>query len=206
MLHVASVCTPCWMMLHVVPDCWELLRKVWNRSNFYANNPQLFLLLFCGSVCTALPTLLGARTRITHGFLEHQSRVSQYWRSNSDYGINNALRVPTLLGGCSIRLHTSANTIQQLLTFFGPTMVGVVAPSIKISTGRKRSRFKITNLENGQRWCIKTKKKKQLIVRKENCIISVSNTRRQAKAHENTSYQRERDKRDSTFQPSDWTT
>ena len=28
--NCASVCSPCWMLLH----CLELLRKVWNRSNF----------------------------------------------------------------------------------------------------------------------------------------------------------------------------
>ena len=65
MSHVASVCTPCCM----------LLRKVWNWSNFSANNSQHF---FCsmitkakgnnvGSVCTALPTLLGPCTLIMHG-------------------------------------------------------------------------------------------------------------------------------------------
>ena len=31
MLHVASVCAPCCMLLRVVTFCWELLRKVWNR-------------------------------------------------------------------------------------------------------------------------------------------------------------------------------
>ena len=60
MLHVASVCTPC---------C------IWNRSKVWANNSEHF---FCsviaealrnnvGSVCTALPTVLGPRTRINHG-------------------------------------------------------------------------------------------------------------------------------------------
>ena len=33
-LRVAPVCTPCCMLLGVVGCCWELLRKVWNRSNF----------------------------------------------------------------------------------------------------------------------------------------------------------------------------
>ena len=73
MLHVVSVCTPCCMLLDV--NC-VLLRKVQNRSNFSANNSQHF---FCsviaveawrnnvGFVCTALPTLLGSRTLITHG-------------------------------------------------------------------------------------------------------------------------------------------
>ena len=66
-MHAASVCTPCCMLLDV--------SKVWNRPNFSANNSKHF---FCsviaeaqrnnvGSVCTALPTLLGPRTLITHG-------------------------------------------------------------------------------------------------------------------------------------------
>ena len=65
MLHLASVCTPCCM----------LLRKVWNQSNFSANNSQHFLCSVIaeawrnnvGSVCTALPTLLGPHMLITHG-------------------------------------------------------------------------------------------------------------------------------------------
>ena len=65
MWHLVSVCTLCCMSL----------RKVWYRSNFSANNSQHF---FCsmiaeawcnnvGSVCTALPTLLGPHMLITHG-------------------------------------------------------------------------------------------------------------------------------------------
>ena len=64
MLHVLSVCTFCCM----------LLRKVWNWSNFWANNSQHF---FCsviaeayynnvGSICTALATLLVPCLHITH--------------------------------------------------------------------------------------------------------------------------------------------
>ena len=52
---------------HPVACCWELLHKVWNWSNFWANNPQHF---FCsvitevwhntvGSICTALQHCLG---------------------------------------------------------------------------------------------------------------------------------------------------
>ena len=44
MLHVASVCTPC------CTSCWMLLRKVWNRSNFSANNSQHF---FCSVIAEA---------------------------------------------------------------------------------------------------------------------------------------------------------
>ena len=56
--------------------------------------------------------------------------VNHVWHSNVDriiliyqyYGI-----IPNIVGSCCIRLHTSANTIQQLPTFFGPTMLGIVS-------------------------------------------------------------------------------
>ena len=50
MLHVASVCTPCCVLVRVVACCWELLCKVWNRSNFWVNNSQHF---FCSVVVEA---------------------------------------------------------------------------------------------------------------------------------------------------------
>ena len=63
----------CWPTTPIIVGCY--MRKVGNRSNFSANNSQYF---FCsviaeaygsnvGSACTALPTLLGPRTLVTHG-------------------------------------------------------------------------------------------------------------------------------------------
>ena len=69
----------CYVRLHtlflVVGCCCVLLREVWNRSNFSANNSQYFLFRdhrnvtqhAAASVCTALPALLGPRTLIAHG-------------------------------------------------------------------------------------------------------------------------------------------
>ena len=130
MLHFASVCTPCCMLLDLV--CL-LLSKVWNRSNFSANNSQHF---FCsviaealrnnvGSVCTALPTLLGPLTLITHGLqrlmgciLPTMHRRSQHcWellhpfahhcqhaRTNSQHCWRNNV------GSCCFRLHAAWGT------------------------------------------------------------------------------------------------
>ena len=64
MLHVASVCTPCCMLLHVIAVSLgvvaQSLKPVrllhWAKSRVQRNN--------VGSVCTALPTLLGPRTFI----------------------------------------------------------------------------------------------------------------------------------------------
>ena len=62
-------------LLYVVGCCCVLLCKVWNQSNFSANNSQHFFCsviaeAYCknvGSACTALPTLVGPSMLITHG-------------------------------------------------------------------------------------------------------------------------------------------
>ena len=87
-----SVCPPCSMLLRVVGSCCA---KFETGETFARTTPNVSFVLWSpkrsannvGSICSALPTLLGPRTRITHNLLEHRSRVSQYCRSNSDYGI-----------------------------------------------------------------------------------------------------------------------
>ena len=93
-----TCCVRLHTLLHVVGCCCVLLRKVWNRSNFSADNSQHF---FCsviaeayrntvGSICTALPTLFGPPTLITHGLQRRmgcilptmQCRSQHCWRNN----------------------------------------------------------------------------------------------------------------------------
>ena len=73
MLHIASVCTPCFMLLDVAACCCA---KFETSQTCQPTTPNIFF--FCsviaeaycnnvGSVCAALPTLLGPRTLITHG-------------------------------------------------------------------------------------------------------------------------------------------
>ena len=50
-LQVASVCTPCYMLLQVVAFCWELLGKVWDQSNFQPCRPTMLGVVVV-SVCT----------------------------------------------------------------------------------------------------------------------------------------------------------
>ena len=131
-------------LLHVVGCCCVLLRKVWNRSNFSANNSQHFLCSVIaeayrnnvGSVCTTLPTLLRPRTLITHGLQRLMGSIlptmhcrSQHcWellypfahhyqdaRNNSQHCWRNNV------GGCRVRLRAALGTfryfeiIKQLL-------------------------------------------------------------------------------------------
>ena len=117
MLHVASVCTPCCML-------W---RKV---CNFSANNSQHF---FCsviteaqrnnvGSVCTALPTLLGPRTLITHGLQrlmgcilptmhcrsQHCWELLHPFAHHCQHARNNSQHCwPNNFGNCCVCLHVA---------------------------------------------------------------------------------------------------
>ena len=66
-LHVASVCTPCYMLLRVVAQSLKPVK-------LFSQQLPTFLLFCnrrsvaqqCWTVCTALPTLLGPCTLITH--------------------------------------------------------------------------------------------------------------------------------------------
>ena len=120
-----TCCVRLQTLLHVVGCCCVLLRKVWNRSNFSANNSQHF---FCsviaeawrnnvGSVCTTLPSLLGPRTLITHG-------LQDLWV----VFFPRCTLGPKLVGSCCIRLHTNANTQATTPNIVGATMLGAVAP------------------------------------------------------------------------------
>ena len=92
MFHVASVCTLCCM----------LLRRVWKRSNF----------------CTALPTLLGPRTRITHGLL----------KSYGFYPSHDALQVLTLFGVVASVCTPLPTRTQQLPTFLAQQVWELLRP------------------------------------------------------------------------------
>ena len=73
MLHVASVCTPCCMLLDVVACYWA---KFETGQTFQPTTPNISFVPWSSKrsatmlecVRTALPTLLGPRTLITHGW------------------------------------------------------------------------------------------------------------------------------------------
>ena len=117
----------CYMLrpfAHPVACCCVLLRKVWNRSNFSANNsPHFFCSVIAealrnnvGSVCTPLPTLLGPRTLIMHGLQRLTGCILPTMHCRSQH--------------CWELLHpfaTTANTHATTPNIVGTTMLGVVA-------------------------------------------------------------------------------
>ena len=103
MLHVASVCTPCCMLLHIVGSCCpkfeigQIVEATTLDITFvpWFQSRELTWRNIVGSVWTALPTLLGPRTRITRGL--HNSYFL--------YPSHDALQVPTLLGAVAPFAH-----------------------------------------------------------------------------------------------------
>ena len=130
MLHIASVCTPCFMLLDVAACCCA---KFETSQTCQPTTPNIFF--FCsviaeaycnnvGSVCAALPTLLGPRTLITHGLqrlmgcilptmhcrsqtcwelLHPFAHHRQHARNNSQHCWRNNV------GSCCARLHAALN-------------------------------------------------------------------------------------------------
>ena len=133
MLHVAFECKQCWMLLYVAVCCWELFRKVWNRSNSWANNcPSQYF--FCsmiadvgtmldqcwinvGSIFTPLPTLL---LLATHA---HYTRIHPISRPSHD-----ALQVATLLGVIASLCTPLLQRTQQLPTLLAQQFWKLLCP------------------------------------------------------------------------------
>ena len=119
MLHVASVCTPCCMLLDVVAQSLKPV-KLFSQQlpTFVLFRDRRSVAQQCWIRCTALPTLLGPRTLITHGLQRLMGCIL----------CHDALQVPALLGlSCCIRLHTTANMHATTPNIVGATMLGVVA-------------------------------------------------------------------------------
>ena len=89
----------CWVrlhtLLHVVGCCYVLLRKVWNRSNFSANNSQHF---FCSvnrrSVAQQCWIRLHSSSNIVGAAHAH---YAWFTKTYGLYPSHDALQVPTLL-------------------------------------------------------------------------------------------------------------
>ena len=101
-------------LFHVVGCCCVLLREVWNRSNFSANNSQYFsfrdhrnVTQHVASVCTALPTLLGPRTLIAHGLQRLMGCIlpTMHYRSQHCWS-------------CCVRLHAAFGPSKIPFKFF----------------------------------------------------------------------------------------
>ena len=143
MLHVASVCTSCWMLLRVVAqslkpvklfsqqlpafllfrDRRSLAQQCWIRLHSSSNvvgATHAHYAWFTKIMGCILPTT-HCRSKhcweLLHPFAHH----CQHARNNSQHCWRNNV------GSCCVRLHTTANTHATTLNIVGATMLGVVA-------------------------------------------------------------------------------
>ena len=126
MLQVAAVCTPCCMLFRVVGICCAEYKAVKLLSQqlpaFFCSVIVEALLNNVGSVCTALPTLLGSHRRITHGLQRLMGRIlpmmhcrSQHcWEllhpfaHHCQHACNNSQHCwPNNVGSFCVRLHVA---------------------------------------------------------------------------------------------------
>ena len=146
MLHVASVRTPCCKLLRVA---LAVLRKVWNRSNLWANKSQHF---FCSVMAEAmwiiyslLPSLSATMLHLFAQLYNVGATHGHYKCSPKSFGLypsHDALQVLALLG-VVVSVSTPPPTrTQQLPTLWVQhwcwALLRPFARSFTISTGSRK--------------------------------------------------------------------
>ena len=117
MLHVASVCTPCFMLLDVVPCCCA---KFETGQTFSQQLPT-FLFRDRRSVAQQCWIRLHSSSNIVGATHAYYAWFTDLWVLSFPH----ALQVSTFLAGPNI--DTTANTLASTPNIFGATMLGVVA-------------------------------------------------------------------------------
>ena len=129
MLHVASVCKWCWMLLYVAACCGELLGKVWNRSKVWANNcPSQYF--FCSVVADVGSMLdqcwIHFHTSSNIAVVGHASALHKDTTHKTFETIPRCTACLNIAGSYCIPLHTTAETDATTPNIAGPTMLEVV--------------------------------------------------------------------------------
>ena len=115
MLHVASVCTPCCMLLDVVACCCA---KFETGQTFQPTTPNISFIPWSPK---RSPTMLYPFAQLFQRCWGHARTLRMVYKD---------LRVvsfPRCVGSCCVRLDTTANTRPTTANIVGATMLGVVA-------------------------------------------------------------------------------
>ena len=128
MLHVAFVCKQCLMLFYVAACCWELLRKVWNRSNSSANNcPSQYF--FCSMIADVGSMLDPSSHLFQHCCCWPRMRITQGYTHFET--IPRCTAGPNTAGSYCIPLHTTAATNATTPNIACPTILEVVVSVCK---------------------------------------------------------------------------
>ena len=122
MLHVASVCTPCCMLLDVVAQSLKPVKL------FSQQLPTFLLFRDRRSVAQQCWIRLHSSSNIVVATHTHYAWITKT-KTYGLYSSHDALQVPNLLGVvASVCTVTTANTHATTPNIVGATMLGVVAP------------------------------------------------------------------------------
>ena len=117
-LHVASVCTPCCMLLDVVVQSLKPVK-------LFSQQLSTFL-LFCDRRSVA-QQMLDPFAQLFQHCRDHARSLCMDYKDLWVVFFPRCTAGPNVVGSCCIRLHTTANTHPTTPNIVGATMLGVVA-------------------------------------------------------------------------------
>ena len=121
MLHVASVCTPCCMLLDVVACCCA---KFETGQTLQPATPNISFVR-CSPKRSA--TMLDPFAQLFQHCWGHALSLCMVYKDLWVVSFPRCTAGSNLVGSCCIRLHTTANTRATTPNIVGATMLGVLA-------------------------------------------------------------------------------
>ena len=122
MLHVASVCTPCCMLLDAVGSCCA---KLETGQTF---QPTTLKISFVPWSPKRSATMLDPFGQLFQHCWGHARSLRMDYKDLWVVFFPRCTVGPNIVGSCCIRLHTTANTHATTPNIVGAKMLGVVAP------------------------------------------------------------------------------
>ena len=121
MLHVASVCTPCCMLLDVVACCCA---KFETGQTFQPTTPNIPFVPWSPKRST---TMLDPLVQLFQHCRGHARSLRMVYNDLWVVSFPRCTLGPNIVGSCCIHLHTTANMGATTPNIVGATMLGVVA-------------------------------------------------------------------------------
>ena len=132
MLHIASVCTPCCMLLDVVACCYA---KFETSQTFQPTTPNISFVPWSPR---RRATMLDPFAQLFQHCWGHARSLRMVCKDLWVVSFPRCTAGPKLVGSCCIRLHTTANTHATTSNIVGATMLGVVAFARSLKCEKKR--------------------------------------------------------------------
>ena len=123
MLHIASVCSPCFMLLDVAACCCA---KFETSQTCQPTTPNIFFFVPWSPKPTA--TMLDPFAQLFQHCWGHARSLRMDYKDLWVVFFPRCTAGPNPVGSCCIRLHTTANTHATTPNIVGATMSGVAAP------------------------------------------------------------------------------